>query len=56
MRSKRQWYEGGGGGGGHPPNVFFLWKKEIKSNHTSESYVLMRRIKKQQMPDKLWMN
>ena len=32
-------HRGGGGGGEDPPNVFFLWRKEIKSNHTSESYV-----------------
>ena len=31
------------------PNIFFLWRKEIKSNHTSENFVLMRRMKKQQI-------
>ena len=52
MRSKSQWYEEGE----NLLNIFFLWRKEIKSNHISENFVLMRRMKKQQIPNRIWTN
>ena len=52
MRSKCQWDEEG-----EKSTKYFLpLEKKIKSKHTSKNFVLMRRMKKQQIPNRFWMN